>query len=239
MLVVLAIIAILFSLALPSISRSSRASTGAACLSQIRQLTLAIHLYTADQNETIPLNQDGLASHLEPNWVAGNMRIKEEARNTALMLDTTRSLLAAYVRSPELYKCPADESLFVRSVSMNCRMNPQRAGGPPRWLASRHLSSRVFRKTSDVVEPANTFTLLDESSALINDGYFAVDLSNTGSPDGHGRSWRLELIDRPAARHDGAASISFFDGHVERHRWQDPAVFAAEDIAYLQRVCSP
>lgn len=241
LLVVIAIIGTLLALGLPGLSRSARSSARVACLNQLRQITLAVQLYAADHDEAIPSNNDGLASHLQPNWVAGNMRLKAEAEDKALLVNTKRSLLATYINTATLYKCPVDKSRFVRSRSMNCRMNPQRADGEPRWLGSRRLGARIFRKTTDVVLPAATFTHLDESADSINDGYFAVDLTNTGSPEGQGfpMPGLLALIDRPAAYHDGATAISFFDGHVEMHSWRDPAAFAREDVAYLHKACSP
>ncbi len=241
LLVVIAIIGILAGLTLPALSRSARATARVTCLSQLRQIALATQLYAADHDEAIPSNYDGMVSHLQTNWVAGNMRIEGEAHDKALLVNTTRSLLAAYLKTAALYKCATDKSQLVRSVSLNCRMNPQRADGEPRWLGSRRPAPHIFRRTGDVVAPTATFTVLDEAADSINDGYFAVDLTNTGLPDGQGRPvpGRLELIDRPAVRHDGAATIAFFDGHVETHRWRNPAVFDTPDIAYLQQACSP
>jgi prepilin-type processing-associated H-X9-DG protein len=63
---------------------------------------------------------------------------------------------------------------------------------------------------------------LDERSDSINDGFFGVDMSNTGTRDGSGAPNPYWLIDYPADYHNGAANVSFADGHVERHRWLEP-----------------
>ncbi len=76
-----------------------------------------------------------------------------------------------------------------------------------------------FRKTSDLTRPgpANTFVFIDEG-ATINDGYFATDMDTfdpNNMPAKHTTS-------APATFHEGAAGISFADGHAEMHKWTDP-----------------
>ena len=55
LLVVIAIIAILASLLLPTLARAKRASHLAACTSNLRQIGVAIQVYTVDQDDVMPL----------------------------------------------------------------------------------------------------------------------------------------------------------------------------------------
>ena len=55
LLVVVAIIAILASLLLPALTEAKRASHLAACSSNLRQMGVAIHIYTVDYDENMPL----------------------------------------------------------------------------------------------------------------------------------------------------------------------------------------
>lgn len=59
-----------------------------------------------------------------------------------------------------------------------------------------------------IPNPANILIFLDEHPDTIDDGYFLNKYYSSG--------WR----DLPASYHNGAASISFADGHGEMHRWQ-------------------
>ena len=54
LLVVIAIIAILASLLLPALARAKESGRRAACISNLRQLGVAVHAYSSDFNGKIP-----------------------------------------------------------------------------------------------------------------------------------------------------------------------------------------
>jgi prepilin-type processing-associated H-X9-DG protein len=116
--------------------------------------------------------------------------------------------LAPYVNnSLGVYKCPADQSVAqngprLRSISLNSLV-----GNPlirtnrfnPTWLQ--------FLKVSDFPGPANFYVFVEEHPDTINDGYFM-------------NRWDvIKWGNLPASWHNGAANMSWADGHVERHRW--------------------
>jgi prepilin-type N-terminal cleavage/methylation domain-containing protein len=80
LLVVIAIIAILASLLLPALSGAKGKAQSIKCASNLRQLQLALELYTGDNNGVFPMNVargSGAGSHwenLEGSWVLGNAR---------------------------------------------------------------------------------------------------------------------------------------------------------------------
>jgi prepilin-type processing-associated H-X9-DG protein len=49
-----------------------------------------------------------------------------------------------------------------------------------------------------------------------------------GYPD-HPQEWRL--VDYPASYHNGAAGLSFADGHSETKKWMDPRTHPAVKVA--------
>jgi hypothetical protein len=102
---------------------------------------------------------------------------------------------------------------------MNCRMAPTRLLGPPSWVGGAGTNFATFFRLGDIATPSEVFVFLDERSDTINDASFAVDMSNTGSPEGIGTSRPYYLIDYPASAHAGAGVVSFADGHATIHRW--------------------
>ena len=132
------------------------------------------------------------------------------------------SQLGEYVgRSTGIYRCPADKSMAqvggrlqprVRSLSMNAYLGER--GGPYTggyWQ---------FKKITDIQapSPSKCWVFIDEREDSINDGWFAVDM--VGFDPRNPNAWRT--VDYPASYHNGAAGLSFADGHSEIKKWLDP-----------------
>ena len=253
LLVVIAVIAILASLILPVLNRAKGSAQGAQCLSNNRQLILAWNLYSDNSNGQLPNNADGQDGRgVFTNWVAGTMSMARDATNTALLTDPAQSSLAPYIPAAAIYKCPGDKSRFVRSVSMNCRMNPTRIQGTPAFTEGGNAKYETFLKLQQIQNPATIFVILDERSDSINDGFFGIDMSNTGTRDGKGAANPYWIVDYPASYHNLGGNLSFADGHVERHRWVEPTTLVGlgrahpgshtsstdRDVQWLQQHCT-
>ncbi len=210
LLMVIAIIAILAALLLPVLSRSKITAQGVQCTNNHRQLILAWSMYCHDNNDQIPILE---------NWVAGNMSDAFDATNASLLVTPQKSVLARYVLVAGIYKCPGDKSSFVRSVSMNNRMNPTLPGF---WLHGGGDQYDTFEKSLQIRTASDIYVTMDERSDTINDGGLCVDMSNTGNAEGTGASNPYWLIDYPASYHNGSGRFSFADGHVDSHRWLEP-----------------
>jgi prepilin-type processing-associated H-X9-DG protein len=136
-----------------------------------------------------------------------------------------KSLLFPYLGSVGVYKCPADRSTAtlwgaryprVRSLTMNNwlgRYLPDGSLGPPPFAEDD--AYRINVKLSDLTDPppVRTFVFIDEREGSINDCTFYVSM---GLRD-NDALWR----DLPACYHNGAAGLSFADGHAEIKRWLD------------------
>ena len=140
LLVVIAIIAILAALLLPVLSRAKDRGRAAKCMSNLKQFSLAWHLYNDDNKGHIVNNEifngwtfnqpeTGLPVP-SPNWVYGTMDWTASPDNTNVQL-IINGLLYPYLSACKMYKCPADVyvapvqsasgfSARVRSLSMNC-----------------------------------------------------------------------------------------------------------------------
>lgn len=239
LLVVIAIVGILAALLLPVLGRTKASAQATQCLNNHRQLVVAWTLY-ADENH-------GRLVSLT-NWVAGDVSKPQEATNLLLLLDPRQALFARYITTPAIYKCPADPSPFVRSVSMNNRLNPN----APYWIADAGARFEVFTTSQQIRNPAQVYVTLDESSDTINDRSFCVDMSNTGNLLGIGANNPYWMIDYPGACHNGSDCFSFADGHTEKHRWLEPPTLVPlgqaegvthtsstdRDVKWLQEHCT-
>lgn len=227
LLVVIAIIAILAGMLLPALSRAKAKAHGIKCLANLKQLQIVWQMYAGDNDDKVTTS--GYTRPVEPTaWVDGWLDFNPanaDNTNTAALRDPARSKFAALLTSVEVYKCPADRSTVraggiawprVRSMGMS------QAFGPGDWLDPAGFQAnvtshkyRTYAKASDITSPGPSmcYVMLDEHPDSINAGGFANTMvESPGS---------ARIVDFPASYHNGAAGISFADGHAEIRKWVD------------------
>jgi prepilin-type N-terminal cleavage/methylation domain-containing protein/prepilin-type processing-associated H-X9-DG protein len=223
LLVVMAIIALLAGLLLPTLASARARGRSVFCLNNGRQLSLASQLYADDANDRLPYNlgaaeiKQAAAQNLFPNWTSPVLNWELDSDNTNTFL-LTRGGVGPYAgRNSTVYICPEDRVVSdiqagagwtrrVRSWSMNMMAGDAgefSKGG----VNTNNPGYQQFFRVSQVPHPSEILVLIEEHPDSINDAYF-IDKAES-------YTW----MDLPAAWHGGAANLSFADGHMENHRW--------------------
>jgi prepilin-type N-terminal cleavage/methylation domain-containing protein/prepilin-type processing-associated H-X9-DG protein len=106
LLVVIAIIALLAALLLPAISKSKEHGRSTACLSNLRQIGIALQLYVQDHDNKLPVMFDALVSTNSP-----------PANNT---IDV---VLSNYVGAARVLACPSDRKVLFEQTKSSYAWN--------------------------------------------------------------------------------------------------------------------
>ncbi|HEU4751864.1 MAG TPA: DUF1559 domain-containing protein [Armatimonadota bacterium] len=204
LLVVIAIIAILAAILFPVFAQAREAARKASCGSNVRQLGLAVRMYTQDYDERFPFG----------GWFPNGNDGTGEWQNT----------VAPYVKNKGIYRCPSSTDMDEDPA------NPQAWAwnrNPVSYLYNNQLArDRSPVPDSAVNAPADCWMLVDGHSDwggtagvdwmgrpntmwLMEDTTFGSDASLVcGWLSWQGFTWGLP-------RHQGGSNVCYVDGHVK------------------------
>ncbi len=218
--VVIAIIGILAAMLLPVLSRAKDRGRSTACLSNLKQLSVAWVMYVDDFAQQFPPNKsariNGVQQNVPGSWVQGNAQTDIATDNVE------RGVLYPYVPAAAIFRCSADPAVVAgqaglrrtRSYALSAWLNSEMSGKPsfPEW-DTQTFDEMKFRHTS-LADPARVFVFLDKNSDCNDDGVFAL-------ADAYGYAMHPdEWTDLPAETHLRGCNLAFADGHAEHYRWR-------------------
>ena len=203
LLVTIAIIAILAALLLPSLSKAKSQAGKVTDLNNLKQIMVALHLYTADNSEMVPPpNWDNCGFHGEdgngeragwlykPDFTAtGPARCKAET-----------GLLWPALRQPKLYLCPMDNPTEARFSKLN-QVVQQRQ----QQLATYAMNGGVIGYMKMISVPVRLSSLSPRACAFWEQDESDPQYFNDGS------NYPAEGV---SARHTQGAVYAAFDGSV-------------------------
>ncbi|HVT88214.1 MAG TPA: type II secretion system protein [Tepidisphaeraceae bacterium] len=208
LLAVIGIIAVLVSLLLPALGRARESANRTACLSNLRQLGMAFQLYVQDNNGTYPNAANGVRS--DADWIYWQAD-----------RDPSQSRIAPYLAkqfNDRYFLCPSDDAsshpgpeAYRYSYTLNARI------GGAHKTTTDYLPEFPPIKQNKILRPSQKILMIDESSAGIDDGAWAVfSLEVTDGRDHNMLSNRHDkMAEKIGDSHLGRRNATFVDGHAD------------------------
>ena len=219
LLVVIAVLVILAVLLLPALGHARERARMSKCLSNLRQIGIAVQLYMKDNDDRYPVTPGG-------NWVSfrlgGSDPDARSASRFALESATNRPLWK-YAPDPELFRCPADRGMDISpwmqpfkctyeivGSSYKYNENPWSPATPSR-LPRKDPAKGIAGKTADWISHPSRYILVHEPPAAPywDRGWFYFFWHAA-----RGKSTIHSLSD---ARDPFISPVLFADGHVAAH----------------------
>jgi prepilin-type N-terminal cleavage/methylation domain-containing protein len=246
LLVVIGIIALLISILLPALSKARESANRTACLSNVKQITLAFIMYTGENKGSFPFCALAATPQLSEDWVwwtkSAIPYIGEHGIGPYLKL------------SPDNYKvliCPSDTTTFrVRggangfpfSYASNNLMTSEYGNQGGSWgnIPAGTEKSVIAAKITQVKQSAEKILIFEEDERTIDDG----NGSRSGAP-GIGQLNTLVALRHDATKRkvpdvpstsvpipnpDGKGVVGFVDGHSD---------YVERSLAHAKKSCVP
>jgi len=248
--VVIAIIAILMAVLMPSLARAREQGKRVVCWNNLRQLTLAWSLYADDNRGRIVNGEAGNNRPGETAWICN--AVSADYRSVAPIPRPEGQQISAiqggalwpFCNNLRAYACPTGRRGEMVTYTAMDSMNGLTSG---RNLPTSNRNGNTVlwvKQISQITHPpsAQRAVFLDEGKA---------------SPDSYAVNYKVaEWWDAPMYRHGIGTCVSWADGHVSTWKWREsqtiklakdsesgkfvshtPATAPAEDIKMVQVAC--
>jgi len=232
LLVVIAIIAILAAMLLPVLARAKLKATQAACLSNEKQMGLALTMYASDNNDALLAPFDnGLLANAGGFWLIdssapGSWNGSQDVALADVQVHMrTNNLLFQFAPNPGVYHCPGDVR-FKNPVGSGWAYDSyavtMNVGGA---LPGEMYGMSYYTKLSQIKRASDCMTFVEQADCRgFNSGPF-FGAVNAGSPSG------FVYVDLFATYHGNVGTFCFADGHSESRKWTDSTIIAAGKTA--------
>lgn len=221
LLVVIAIIAVLMAILMPTLGRAREQGRRAACLANLKQLTLAWLMYADESNGKIVNGTGGIDSSQAaqgPYWVG---KCWHDSYQSGISLDEDlqregirAGALYTYVRDTGPYRCPTGTKGELLTYAAMDSVNGLYRTGTTTTIGGKMVGTRVgktvvwLRRLDEIVSPGPAYRMV-----FIDEGWV--------TPDSYAVYYNQETWwDDAPVRHGDGVNVSMADGHVEYWKWR-------------------
>jgi prepilin-type N-terminal cleavage/methylation domain-containing protein/prepilin-type processing-associated H-X9-DG protein len=213
LMVVIAIIGVLASLVVVSISRAQDAAESANCLAYQRYIVRSWMAYGADHNGQFP----GPDTNRNPDvdWMhsfGANIGPGNRERIGAI----TDGSMYPYIGDISVYRSPQDHTDHIRTYSINAFLSTGEGtgwGGP---------DENLIGTISRIRNPSQLIVVLPEND------HRGHNINGWGIYAGGGGVW----IDKLATFNPGRVNLCYLDGHSAKHIWTGVSPYTWYDLEY-------
>ena len=218
LLVVIAIIAILMAILMPTLNRAREQGRRAACLSNLKQLTLGWLMY-ADDNDSEIMNGDaGDTTERNrtgnmPPWIgkcwADDYETGGQLPEDTQIAEIRSGAMWPYVREVKLFSCPTGtRGELVTYAAMDSVRGLARTGTANGTTGTRVGKTVLWlTRTTEIVVPGPAYRMVYIDEGWVTPDSFAVYYNES------------QWWDDPPVRHGDGTNVSLADGHVEYWKW--------------------
>ena len=203
LLVVIAIIAVLMAILMPALNRARLQGKRAACMGNLKQLTLAWIMYADENDDKIVYANPNADGWVE--WIS-NQDAPEQQKRAGIRGGT----LYEYCPNEKAYCCPTGIRGEVVTYAIMDAMNGY-SGHP--WS-----DGMTFEKRSSIKQGSKRLVIVDEGRLSPNS--WTIWYTEP-------RWW-----DQITRRHGQGTTLSFADGHGVYYKWSDPRTLEVTEAEY-------
>lgn len=213
LLIVIAIIAILASILFPVFARAREAARRSACASNLKNLTMALRMYSSDYDErlpqgipTVPTCPPGAPFVGPSGWCNGPQSFDGTTATSTLAVAEYMSgwafMASSYIKNTQILLCPNYANPpyvhvpFLQGV------------GADRWVTSYQMSSCLVGAHEAELQNAANKALLYDLFAY----HSGMRLDVLGGPDPSNRGQQMDTNNPKPSQIE---NVAFADGHVK------------------------